>query len=471
MRYVVSRFALACLLSATILASPAMATHPAPAGLAVAGMTESSVSLAWDDYTHFVPAQYRVCRYPGLTGSVIDCRLTGSTVSVFTWEGLLAESTWGFAVQAQQPSGHRSQPSSRVLATTSPPSPPVPAVWITPAEVDALPTTGQAFDNVKAAADTDISTWKTFEDNNLNHDTYTLAAALMWVRLDQASYRTKVLDELKRAEGTECLPQDGGSLHLNIARGMTAYVVAAELIDLPNLDPTFDAVFRAWIEDMRESPCNNVGEGMEACQEGRTNNHGTQCAASRAAISAYLDDDADLAETAQFSRVWMGDRSAFAWPIDKFHGGLSGSGTWMPDTSQPRPINPVGSVVGGKNVDGAQPQEQSRCGAFRWPSCYTAYPWGGVSGGLITAEILRRNGYPNQLGEQSSAIKRAFDFLHRLAFVDPASAVWWDEAQNGDDAWLVFVANKRYGTTYPTFVPVGPKPGRNLGWGEWTHAN
>jgi hypothetical protein len=137
----------------------------------------------------------------------------------------------------------------------------------------------------------------------------------------------------------------------------------------------------------------------------------------------------------------------------------------MPDSSQPLPVNSAGSVVQGQDMDGAQPQELARCGVFAWPPCQTSFPWGGLGGSVVAAEILRRNGYPDVFEWENRAVLRAYQWLDRMSRVD---RFWWSEVTTGDDCWQPWLANFVYGTSFPGVSPT--KPGRNMGWTDWTHA-
>jgi hypothetical protein len=237
-------------------------------------------------------------------------------------------------------------------------------------------------------------------------------------------------------------------------------VIAADLIDLHSLDPVKDGRFRAWIKGLRD----NSYDGEEPTRlifERRSNNHGTMCGAARAAISRYLADSGDLARVAQVLRGWLGDRTSFV-----FNDYVGGSDSYMSDPSQPRPVNPAGATKGGYNVDGLLPAEHARCGRFTWPPCYTPYPWGGLAGAVVNAEILRRAGYVDVFGWEARAFMRAYTRLHELAKVDP---IWWHEATKGDDSWQPWLVNRTYGTSFPAVSPT--RPGRNMGWTDWTHAS
>jgi hypothetical protein len=333
-------------------------------------------------------------------------------------------------------------------------------VWLTPGEVQGLPMSGPAWENVKRVADAELPAAQVSDQNSL-HDTATLAVALVAVRTGDAAYRRKAAAAIEAAIGSENGPLSAGSRHLPIARNTTSYVIAADLIDLRSYDSALDDRFRAWITGLRDNSYDGESP-VRLIHEQRSNNHGTMAGAARAAVSAYLGDTAELARTAQVLRGWMGDRASHSWPLSRFH---DGSATFMPDPSQPRPVNPTGSVVLGLNMDGAQPQELSRCGVFALSPCQTAFPWGGLAGAVVAAEILRRNGYPDVFGWENQAILRAYQWLDRMARVD---SYWWSEAVSGDDSWQPWLANHIYGTSLPSVSPT--KPGRNMGWTDWTHA-
>jgi hypothetical protein len=332
-------------------------------------------------------------------------------------------------------------------------------VWLTPGEVQGLPMSGGAWGNVKRVADCELPQAQVSDQDSL-HDTATLAVALVAVRTGDAAYRRKAAEAIDAAIGTEGGPLTAGARHLPIARNTPSYVIAADLIDLRSYDRGLDDRFRAWITGLRDNSYDGESP-VRLIHEQRSNNHGTMAGAARAAVSVYLGDAAELARTAQVLRGWMGDRASHAWPLSGFH---PGSETFMPDASQPRPVNPGGSVVQGHDMDGALPQELARCGSFQWPPCQTFFPWGGLAGAVVAAEILRRNGYPDVFEWENQAILRAYQWLDRLARVD---RFWWSEA-TGDDSWQPWLANFAYGTGFPGVSPT--KPGRNMGWTDWTHA-
>ena len=329
-------------------------------------------------------------------------------------------------------------------------------IWLSQAEVAALPMSGPAWQRLKATADADLGPAAVSDHNSL-HDTGTLAVALVAARTGDPRYRAKAADAIVSAIGTEQGPLVSGSRLLPISRNASSYVVAADLIDLAGYDASKDATFRAWIGELRTLPYD--GDTLTAAHEGIATNHGTMAGATRAAIAAYLGDSATLTRVARVFKGWLGDRSSHV-----FSRYPPGSETFMPDPAQARPVNPAGSMKGGHNVDGVLPAEWARCGAFQWPPCYTDYAWGGLSGAIVQAELLRRAGH-DAFQWEAQALRRAYQRLSEQAQDDP---VWWDEATHGDDSWQPWLANFEYGTSFAAVSPA--RPGKNMGWTDWTHA-
>lgn len=319
-------------------------------------------------------------------------------------------------------------------------------IWLTPGEIAQLPTSGAAWDRVKAAADGDLGR-PNIADYNSEHDVRTLAVALVYVRTGQLSYRQKAADAIMSAIGTE----DGGQA-VTLGRNLDSYVIAADLIDLAGYDPAKDAQFRAWIDSVRYE---SFPDGtLISNDEGRANNHGRVAGGSRVAVGAYLGDTADLSRAAQVFKGWLGDRASYAG--FKYGSDLS----WQADPANPVGINPPGATKEGHPIGGALPEEMRRGCSFRWPPCKTQYPWGGLQGVLLEAEILFRQGY-DTFNWQSQAIRRAAQYLDDL---EREFGSWWAA---GDDTWQPWLVNFAYATSFPTTAAA---IGKNMGWTDWTHA-
>ena len=318
-------------------------------------------------------------------------------------------------------------------------------IWISRTEILALPTSGTAWTNLLKAA---TATCRTPDLSNQDDpaNVCVMAKALVYARTGDAKLRLEVVDALWSVIGS--LPYDGRALALG--RELAAYVIAADLIDLRGYDPVLDQQFRTTIETLLRTPTTSGPGNLIECHEKRPNNWGNHCGASRAAVAAYLGDAAELARAAQVFKGYLGDRASYA-------GFSFGELSWQCDAGKPVGINPKGCLKNGHSVDGVLPDDQRRAGTFRWPAPKENYVYEGLQGALAEAVILHRAGY-DVFNWQDRALLRAFQWLHTQASF-PAT---------GDDSWEPYVVNKYYGTSFP--APVPSKPGKNVGWTDWTHA-
>jgi hypothetical protein len=278
-----------------------------------------------------------------------------------------------------------------------------------------------------------------------DHDVKTLAAALVYARTGDASYRIRAADAIVAAIGTE-----HGGRTLALGRNLVSYVIAADLIDLKRYDLAKDQQFRAWLSAVRTEELD--GKTLISTHEDRPNNWGTHAGASRVAADIYLGDTADLARAAQVFKGWLGDRSAYA-------GFTYGDLSWQADPAKPVGVNPPGAVKLGHPIDGALPDDMRRGCSVRWPPCETGYAWEAMQGAIVQAELLSRAGY-DVWNWQNQALLRATQFLYNL---DKEIGGWWAA---GDDTWQPWVINKAYGTSFLA----GSGIGKNMGWTDWTHA-
>jgi hypothetical protein len=290
-------------------------------------------------------------------------------------------------------------PTSAAAATRS--------IWLTPAELQALPTSGPAWDSLLAAANAD---WGLpgIADISSKHDTSTLAGALVAARLGDAAMRAKTVTALEAAIGTEA-----GGTALGLSRNLLAYVVAADLIDHRS------SSFVAWVDQVRFQVLD--GRTLIDTHEERPNNWGTHAGASRIAASLFVDDAADVARAAEVFHGWTGNRSVYA-------GFEFGELEWQADPAQPVAVNPVGAQKSGRNIDGVLPDDQRRCNCAV-PACgpfaHENYVWEALQGAAVQAQLLTRSGYPAWQW-QNQALLRAVRWLYLEA----------NYRANGDDGWL-----------------------------------
>lgn len=336
---------------------------------------------------------------------------------------------------------------------------PIKGIFISNQEIAALPTAGTAWDNMKAAAD------KTFPSAavcsaNMDHDTDTLAAALVYARTGESSYRTKTANAINDAIGTEdanpCPATIVGSRHQGVSRNGAAYVIAADLIDLEGYSTSINSAFKTWITSWTTRRYDSGFTNVE-WMEDRPNNVGYYAGATLAAAYAYLGDRAGLDHVHQVFKGATGDISSWSgWSASD-----SAALSFVPDGQSFRAINPKGAIKNGYNVDGYEVWEWKRCGSFVVPPCYTDYIW--TSDGLLTqAQILSKAGYADVFDDGDQAIKRMIEAIYRQ--YQSGRTEFWTLTSTLSN-WQIWFINYAYGTNIP--ATHSTKPGFQMGWGDW----
>lgn len=312
-------------------------------------------------------------------------------------------------------------------------------VWVSADEIAGLPVSGPAWERLEEyalAADWGVPA---IDDQNSNHDVHTLAGAFYAVRLDDPAMTDRVTAALDTVEGTT------SDEILALSRNLLSYVIAADLVGHRSDE------FERWLEDSLTRPGHSRA-GIETLLDSAVrdpSNHGAHARASAVAAARYLGDDEMVGHIAARFHDWLGRSSAdFEWrELD-----------WQGDPERPSGINPVGAQIGDVDVDGVLPEEQRRSGGFVDPPPQERYVWEGLQGAIATAELLDRAGYEPWEWEDR-ALRRSLEWLY-------------DENQypaEGDDRWIPWIVNARYGTAFPTATPT--RPGKNVGFTDWTHAS
>lgn len=318
------------------------------------------------------------------------------------------------------------------------PSAPTKGIWLSADEVKALPTSGQAWDRVNAAAN---GNWGSVNlgDNNSLHDTYTLAGALVGVRTGNTTLISKT-----RAAVMSTL-NSGYARVLELARNITCYVIAADLVGLPASD---ESKFKTYLTGLLTKPLSghSGGTNLITTAELSANNWGDMSRAAVAAIAVYTGNQSALDRVANAQKEFLGEitsqhlnYTSTNWHTLPLHG-----------------INASGATISGHSVDGVIPEDQRRTGEFAWPAPKGSYPWEGMQGALVAGVILQRAGKVN-INDGNFALRRAYNWLFNVN-QNPAS---------GDDAYQAWVFNEVTGTSFPTIAV--SSPGKNMGWTDWTH--
>lgn len=344
-------------------------------------------------------------------------------------------------------------------------------LWISTAELMALPMSGPSWDRLVEQAEQDPGP-ADISDQDSNHDVLVLAEALVAVRAGRADLRRSAIDGLLEVIGTDDRPNGSCEWKPNIARSLavgrnlSAYVIAADVLGLyPDGDPaSAGSRFGAWVDTIRHKPnCPHTDSGsypdgdwfdLSQFHDWSASNVSSMAGGSRVAAALYMGDDDEVRAAWQTFRRVTGDRTAGA-ELDFNDNGL----TWSSTPFAPVAINPPGAIVDGHDVDGALVNDIGRGGAFAWPPGHTQYPWEGLAGLFVQAELFERAGFP-AYEQQQQALLRAVMFMRRLA--DEFGEEWWDHS-----AWVKYVCNRAYGTSLPV-TEVGAK-GKNMAWTDWTH--
>ncbi|MCR9259290.1 MAG: alginate lyase family protein [Pseudomonadaceae bacterium] len=311
-------------------------------------------------------------------------------------------------------------------------------IWISNAQVLALDIHGDAWLSVVAWANKPLH-WPTLADQDSSANVQTLAAALYAIRTGDTEMRTRVALTLAEIQGTE---QDATALA--VSRELTAYVIAADLIQLQG-DPR--KRFDQWLQRLRQTQFK--GRSISSTHEDRPNNWGTHAGAARIALAIYLQDEQELRRAANVFKGWLGESEG--WRGFEF-----GETWWQPWGFRNYGINPANTSLWGHSIDGVLPDDQRRGGPFRWPPPKENYVYEALQGAVAQAIMLERQGFKPWLwGDR--ALLRAFKWLHEHA----------EFPANGDDTWMPHVINRVYGTQFP--APLPSTPGKAVGFTEWTY--
>ena len=329
---------------------------------------------------------------------------------------------------------------------------------ITASELAALPTTGAAYNNMKAAAD---ATWPAVAFTNQDNDTagYVVAGALVYARTGNATYKTKVDNVLAQVPSATLV----GTRVLAVARQVAGYVIAASLTGYNTV------AFRNWVDTIRTY---NIGGHARwptilRCSWNSTNNWGAHALMSRVACSLFLDDLPDIADCVNLFRSALGERSLWTqgavgdstWPLSNgyFEPTQDFDPTWAcPDVAN---WTGVGGACAGK--DGAVTEDIARS-AGSFPTVDATgkmYSWETIGAWMLTARMLKYGGgYTGVYGWSNSALRRTGLFMEDIAGYPP---------QYGDSYWVPWALNKAYGTTFPTVAAGSVPVARCWGYTDW----
>jgi hypothetical protein len=309
-------------------------------------------------------------------------------------------------------------------------------LWISKAEIDTRPMSGDDWTDMLATADVDPWPDAAMSDQDSTTNLYALSGALVYLRTGTVSYRTKVesyLQDLIDAGYEKVSPTA-----LGYARNLGAYVLAADMCNIRLNNPTLHADFAAFAEGaLTES---YVGGGMSDVRDGaydRPNNIGNWCRWSCLITYAYIGDTAELDGIVEEVAFWLGDRT---------RGGASAlwGPTASPDLSWHEDPTDSGTLRGivsdgvtrfGHDFSGIQPEEMRRDDSF----------WSGTfpSGATVSGANLGANAPTTSIvGEllfftDDGNVSRVVD-THNTGTGDVTWSPDLSSAPAEDDQWSVY---------------------------------
>jgi hypothetical protein len=346
------------------------------------------------------------------------------------------------------------------------PIPLVDGLWLPSAELAALPTSGSAWEALTAVVHEGLGDPIDVSNQESQHAERTFAMALVAARTGGGPVRT-VRDAIEAVIGTE-FGDDGGHGDANRVlawgRNVGSYVLAADLIDLPSVDPVLDERFRAWLRTMLTAtsvPGSADRYSLRGADATDPGNWGAWSGASHTAIAAYLRDAAELelarSSLEHFLTTGVGFIYRDTWAISRDEEGWS----TVPDRSGPiPPVNPPGASIAGHDVDGIIVADMRRGSArFDWPPEFTTYPREALSGRVIQAAILSRLGI-DAFGWGDEALRR---IAVRLIALEAETGDDWYEA----DQAPMWILRQRYPAA--GLEVDAPVVGRMITGTDWTH--
>lgn len=368
------------------------------------------------------------------------------------------------------------------------PANPAAGLWLSRAELDTL---GAVPSYVVSEANQTINNTDGAEilcGNDPNNSQHVLAAGIVAAKNNNATARTAVRNAIADVIGSE----DGGpctdTRQLGISRKLPGYVWGADLINLPQRDPTLNAQFTDWLwylvnNNSGESECGSSGgpggPGIIGCHLARTHNWGMVAGVARIVADSYMavnDPQATDRTRAQNDLGFRADRTDARRVLLGQTGDLSAYNGWTDRSSnQPHACNPSTFATNGPPVNPGPPCDPPPAGGIDWNGGIpedldrgTRTP--GTCSGTIDGHAFGAGNY--HTGEvyamwrwhkihhedsQADDIKnagfgsgaRVLGFFQRLRSSCGASGNY----PTGDDQPWPFLVNKLYGGSAPTDDP------------------
>lgn len=348
-----------------------------------------------------------------------------------------------------------------VAPTATPVSGIMRAVWIDHEDLMALPTSGPAWDAVlkeakgATSAGADVGQLDSIQARRI------LATALAGVRLNDQALITKAKTALTNSIGSE-----SGGKWIDIGRNVGALTIAADILDIRS-GPVYD-----WLKSFTTMTLPHNTQGYQIPMRDMVwwsaSNGDSQLGFVQAALAVYTQDKNLLDQSWVKFRRYLGDTTSphtlqsntfgDPWQIDNTTYGRVG-------------ILPIGAFKNGLDLNGSLTNDMGRANPVPvnplapYDERNSLYPWVGLNGAFMAAEVFDRQGYPAYQFEDE-ALCRAVKFLKRIS-IDQNDARWWGEDKKEDAKWFAHIHCGLSLELYPISLPVSNHD--MVGFNDWTH--
>jgi len=343
---------------------------------------------------------------------------------------------------------------------------------ITQAELMALPTSGVPYTFMKTQADSVFPGVNLCNQDNKNA-ACTLAAALMYARTGQTSYKDKVITQLTVVKNTTgaTMSNDPNCRSLSVGRQVAGYVISADLIGYR------DPAFVSWVDWIRDFYIGHHGRWttVEETAKNSCANWGAWCMASLTACALYLGDTAELSKMNDLmNAILLGDRAAYkraitpiptnappeAQWLDYFQKTNAWDETYCHDPVNWWAVNPASA--GEKSGCIVEDMARSEGPYPKFDETGSQYSWETMGGWMLTARLLYHAGYTDIYARGDKALLRCAQFLKNVAGGYPPP-------YSGMNVPLTQV-NKVYGVNYGPLYGDGTGLGRMWAYTDWLSA-
>jgi len=335
-----------------------------------------------------------------------------------------------------------------------PTPPPTSVVWISAAEVMALPNNNTAFNRIKSvAAGTQPSL--SYTAYSENHAKWVMANALVGVRNNDSAIKARAISGLEKAVSTSY----GKDSFKEITRNWPEYIISASMLNYRA------PAFLAKMDELMLYRFEGSDAGTIMSNNETSPGNGSACAGAMLAAAAIYRPNTTWRDSAiKGIKMFCG---LYPGQFDIRHEGSDeGRDLWYYPPGQISlytPINPPGSIIKGEDCSGFIPVEVERSSpTWQWPPpCTANYHRLDLGSRVIQAEILAKAGIYNAFPLMSNALLRAAQAEIRLV-----------EQEGADPNWAVRtyfhyrILELRHGVSLGSTIP---KDGRCVTGVDWTH--